>query len=122
MHIVTIGYNHLQELKLLKGDLFIDIREDLPLSEKFKTFGVHRRVQKVYLKQKGVKEFYKKHVLEKVEQKIKRDKTRHFNIYISDWWGKTEAVVLAEKLERDLIKRYQIYSTVYHTHILADVK
>lgn len=122
MHIVTIGYNYLQEIKLIKGDLFLDVRDKLPLSQKFKTFGVHRRVQKTYLREKGVKEFYKKQVLDRVEQKIKRDRTRHFTIYISDWWGKTESVVFAEKLERDLIKKYQIYSTVYHTHILLDVK
>lgn len=121
MHIVTIGYNHMQELKIKKGDLYLDIREGLPLSE-FKTFGVHRKVQHNYLKQKGVKQFYKQKIFNKVEQKIKSERSRHFQILISDWWGKTESVVLAEKLERDLAKKYNIYSTVYHTHILADVK
>lgn len=122
MHIVTFGYNHLNEIKLKKGDLYLDLRDGLPLSELYKTFGVHRKVQKTYLKQKGVKAFYKGRVLNKVIQKMQQEKIRHFQVFISDWWGKTESVVFAEKLEQDLIRKFNIYSTVYHTHILEDVK
>ena len=119
MFIGSFGHDYL-ELKLKSTDVYFDIRDDFPLStDKSSRFGINKQVQKKYLKQEGVKALYKKEIYEKVVKKIKNRKHHNFRVFIGDKDGAKEAVILAEKLEKDMMKKHKIMATIDHITLTA---
>jgi RNase adaptor protein for sRNA GlmZ degradation len=121
MFIGSFGHKHL-ELKLRSTDVYFDIRDEFPkCDDKRSLFGIDKKIQKGYLKQKGVKKLYKKEIYEKVVRKIKKRKHHNFRVFIGDNNGALEAVILAEKLERDLTKKHKIIPFMDHITLTDSV-
>ena len=121
MYIGSFGHDHL-ELKLRSTDVYFDIRDDFPTCvDKTSRYGINKSVQKSYLKQDGVKALYKKEIYEKVVKKINKRKHHNFRVFIGDSNGAKEAVILAERLERDLVKKHKIVSSIDHITLTASV-
>lgn len=117
MYIGSFGHEHI-ELRLKSTDVYIDIRDDAPVYDS-KKLGMNRAIQKQYLEKEGVKAYYKKNIYEKILVKIQQRKTTSFRVFIGDDHGKYASVVFVEKLERDLLKKKKIYSTIEHITITA---
>jgi len=120
MYIGSFGHEHL-EIKLKSSDVYFDIRDEFPLCTTKCRFGIDKKVQKAYIKQQGVKELYKKEIYEKVKKKIERRKHHNFRVFIGDTSGAKEAVILVEKLEKDLLKKMRIVATIDHITLTAHV-
>lgn len=116
MYIASFGHDAHKDLTFTLSDIYIDVREELPLCDR-KCFGVIRRVQKHYMKQKGVKAFYKTHIWKKIKKVLSKRKHTRWRVFIGDHAGATEAVVFAERLEQDLIKQCKVYASVEHLTI-----
>ena len=113
MYIGSFGHEYL-ELKLKNTDVYFDIRDEFPLCTNKCKFGISKKVQKSYLKQKGVKKKYRKDIYEKVVKKIVKRKHHNFRVFIGDSHGAKEAVILVEKLEKDLLKKQHITANIDH--------
>ena len=121
MYIGSFGHDYL-ELKLKSTDIYIDIRDDFPIcKDKTSRYGINKSIQKNYLKQDGVKALYKKEIYEKVVKKINKRNHHNFRVFIGDSSGAKESVILAERLERDLVKKHKIVSSVDHITLTASV-
>ena len=57
----------------------------------------------------------------KVVKKIEKRRHHNFRVFIGDQHGAKEAVILVEKLERDLTKKKRIMSTIDHITLTACV-
>ena len=121
MHLLSFGHIKHKHLTFKINDLYFDIRDDL-ISCSSKKSGVVRTVQKNYLKQQKVKKFYRKKILKKVLKTLKKRKHTRWKIFIGDHDGLIESVVFIEQLERDLIKKCNIHSTVEHLTINEQFK
>ena len=121
MYIGSFGHDHL-ELKLRSTDVYLDIHDDFPTcADKTSRYGINKSVQKNYLKQEGVKALYKKEIYEKVVKKINKRKHHNFRVFIGDSSGAKESVILVERLEKDLVKKHRIVSTIDHITLTASV-
>lgn len=118
MYIASFGHEHL-ELKLKSTDVYFDIRDDFPLCNEKSKFGIDKKIQRNYLNQEGVKKKYKKEIYKKVLKKIIVRKHHNFRVFIGDIHGAKEAVILVEKLEKDLLKKQQIVSHIDHITLTA---
>lgn len=121
MYIGSFGHDHL-ELKLKSTDIYIDIRDNFPTcTDKTSRYGINKSIQKKYLKQEGVKALYKKEIYKKVVTKINKRRHHNFRVFIGDSSGAKESVILAERLERDLVKKLKIISTIDHITLTASI-
>ena len=120
MYIGSFGHDYL-EIKLKSTDVYFDIRDEFPIYTGNERFGISKKVQKAYMQQEGVKELYKKEIYEKVVKKIKKRNHHNFRVFIGDQHGAKEAVILVEKLEKDLLKKKKIMSTIDHITLTACV-
>lgn len=120
MYIASFGHEHL-DIKLKSTDVYFDIRDEFPTCVGNDKFGIKKQVQKAYLKQEGVKELYKKEIYNKVVKKIETRRHHNFRVFIGDKRGAKESVILVEKLERDLMKKKRIISTIDHITLTACV-
>ena len=112
MYVASFGHSCL-ELRLKSTDVYIDIRDDAPAFES-KKFGIDRKAQREYWKIEGSKAFYKEKVYAKVKKQLEKRKNARWRVFIGDEEGKLVAVIMAERLERDLIKKHNIYPTLEH--------
>ena len=120
MYIGSFGHDYL-DIKLKSTDVYFDIRDEFPICSGTDRFGIKKQVQKAYLKQEGVKELYKKEIYNKVVKKIEKRRHHNFRVFIGDKHGAKESVILVEKLERDLMKKKRIISTIDHITLTASV-
>jgi len=120
MYIASFGHDHL-EVKLKATDVYIDIRDEFPLFKGKARFGLDKKIQKAYMVQEGVKDLYKKEIYDKVVKKMNKRKHHNFRVFIGDQHGAKESVILVEKLERDMLKKHRIMSTIDHITITASV-
>tara|TARA_X000000950_G_scaffold271945_1_gene353859 strand:- start:715 stop:1077 length:363 start_codon:yes stop_codon:yes gene_type:complete len=118
MYIGSFGHDYL-DIKLKSTDVYFDIRDEFPKYTGKERFGIDKKVQKAYLRQEGVKCLYKKEIYEKVVKKIEKRRHHNFRIFIGDQHGAKESVILVEKLERDLMKKKKIVSTIDHITLTA---
>lgn len=120
MYIGSFGYEHL-DIRLKSSDVLFDIRDEFPKCNIKGRFGLNKSIQKSYLQQEHVKELYKKEIFSKVIKKIEKRRHHNFRVFIGDEHGAKEAVILVERLERDLLKKKKIVSTIDHITLTAHV-
>lgn len=118
MYIASFGHEHL-ELKLRSTDVYFDIRDEFPQCNAKSKFGINKRIQRNYLKQNGVKQKYREQIYTKVVKKITTRKHHNFRVFIGDKHGAKEAVILVEKLEKDLLKKQNILANIDHITLTA---
>lgn len=120
MYIASFGHDHLKEIRLKGKDVYIDVREDSP-TIKTNKYGIDRKTQKTFFQMKEVKKYYKEEILKKVVKKMKSRNNHHWRVFIGDSKGRLEAVMYAEKLERDMIKKYKVIPILDHISITASI-
>ena len=120
MWIGSFGHEYL-DLRLKNTDVYFDIRDDFPKINIKCRFGIDKKIQKHYLSQEGVKDLYKKNIYAKVMKKIDQRKHHSFRVFIGDQYGAKESVILVEKLEKDLLKKHKIQSTIDHVTLTVSV-
>lgn len=120
MYIASFGHQYMKEIRLKLTDVYIDIRDDYPkMTPETKKFGIDKKLQKQYFSMEGVKKYYKKKIRKKIRKKIKSRKNSHWRVFIGDNLGRLESVMLAERLEHDMIKKYKVYPTIEHLTLTA---